>query len=411
MGNIKAIKYVGEGKTCDLEVYHPDHQFYTANGILSSNSHATLYSMVGYKTAYLKAHFPVEFLLSNLMFEVNSNAPNAKTNIQKIKKEFAKYNIKIVAPNINKSELTYTIINENQLLTGLNAIKNVGDEAIKDIVAKRPFTSFFDFMVRVDSHKVRANNIQALIASGAFDDFKISRKLMFLYCADYRKKLQSWCKKHDPTKEEFIYPWANEGEWTIPELYALEQHYMDEAFICKPYKAYGTFFAKEHITFNRLRNCEDKTKVPTMIGIVKEFFEFKVKKETSKYYGHSMIKCILEDMKGDQISCTIFSDRWQQVQERLKQIKSNLNFDVGLALHFSGSVNFYEDNRGIILDKLFDVCLPKSLPEDLKHKKINMKIIKEEINTQSSENKLLENLEQQLFDEGLIDLDSEEDSD
>ena len=410
MGNIASVKFIGKEQTYDLEVNHPDHQFYLSNGMLTSNSHAVLYSMTSYKTAYLKAHYPVEFLLANLMSEVKSNAPDASGNIQKIKKELRKNKVKILPPDINKSQLTFTISHDNKLITGLDALKFVGDEAIKDIIEKRPFKNFFDFMVRVDSKKVRANNIQALIACGALDSFDISRKLMFLYVSDYRKKLQVWLKKHDPNKEEFFYPWPNEGDWTVPEIYALEQYYMGESFICKPHVAYGDFFKDDHFTFSQIKKMKDKANVSSIRCVVKDFFEFKVKKETSKYYGQTMIKATLEDKSGEQCSCTIFPDRWKLLQERIAQINSKSSFSEGLAVHFSANVNIYEDNVGIVFDKLFNLAMPPKLPADLKAKKISLKEAKSNLDAQITNN-LIEQIEDILYDEGLIDLDCENEDD
>ena len=142
------------------------------NGYGFNASHSVLYSMTSYHTAYLKAHYPIEFLMANLMAEVKSNSPDAKGNIEKIKKELRKHRVKIVPPDLNKSQLAYTIEDGNKLITGLDAIKFVGDEAIKDIIEKRPFKDFFDFMVRVSSKSVRSNNIQALAACGALDSFQ-----------------------------------------------------------------------------------------------------------------------------------------------------------------------------------------------------------------------------------------------
>ena len=68
-------------------------------------SHSILYSMTSYKTAYLKAHYPIEFLLANLMAEVKSNNPDARGNIEKIKKEIRKHKVKILPPDINKSQV------------------------------------------------------------------------------------------------------------------------------------------------------------------------------------------------------------------------------------------------------------------------------------------------------------------
>src|SRR5271166_2610122 len=137
MTNIANIKEIGEFQTYDLEVDHDDHQYYLSNGVLTSNSHSGLYSMLSYHTAYLKAHYPVEFLLANLMAEVNSNAPDAKANIERIKKEIRSHRIKIVPPDMNNSKLTYTIV-DNKLITGLDALKYVSADAITDIIAKRP---------------------------------------------------------------------------------------------------------------------------------------------------------------------------------------------------------------------------------------------------------------------------------
>jgi DNA polymerase-3 subunit alpha len=384
-------------------------------------SHAVLYSMIGFKTAYLKGHYPIEFLLANLMAEVKSNAPDAKGNIDKIKKELRKHKVKILPPDINSSELTYTISDGNKLLTGLDALKSVGDESIKDIIQKRPFKSFFDFMTRVDSKKVRANNIQALAATGAMDSFNISRKLIFLYCSDYRKKLQVWLKKHDPKTEEFVYPWPSEPEWKLSELYALEQHYLGESFACKPADAYGKFFKDNHIGVYEIKKSKDKTKVSPVKGIIRDFFEFPVKKETSKYYGQRMVKAIIEDKNGDQCSCTIFPDRWKQVQDRIKQVNSKAEFDSGLALSFSGNTNSYEDDMGVILDDLYDLAMIPALPPDLKAKKINLKeakaktkeTIPDDKNWEKTNNPqhLLEEIEDALYDEGLIDLDEEENND
>lgn len=376
-------------------------------------SHAVLYSMVGYRTAYLKAHYPVEFLLANLMSEVNSNTPDAPSNIEKIKKELRSHRIKIFPPDINTSKLTYTLNEGNKLLTGLDALKFVGEEAIKDIIEKRPFTNFLDFMSRVDSRKVRANNIQALASAGAMDSFGIPRKLIYLYCSDYRKKLQVWMKKHDPTKEEFVYPFPEEKEWGISELYALEQYYLGEAFVCKSGKAYGQFFADISKTVADVRRAKDRSPISSIKGIIKDFFEFRVKKETSKYYGQSMIKAIIEDGYGEQCSCTIFPDRWKTVQDRIKELNSKMKFDVGAALHFSGNTNNYEDEMGIIVDQLFNIIPPPSVPADLKAKKINLKKAKTKVSGDIVEatdqvGSLFDQIEGDLYDQGLLDLDEEE---
>lgn len=372
-----------------------------------NKSHAILYSMISYQTAYLKANFPIEFLIVNLMHEIKSNSPDAKDKIQKCKKELRNHKITILPPNINNSKLFYYLINENKLLTGLDALKFVSDDAINDIIEKRPFKNFFDFMSRVDSKKVRSNTIQALAASGALDSFKLPRKLIFQYCSDYRKKLQVWMKKHDPKNEEFIYPWLKEQDWSIPELYALEQFYLGEAFICKPKVAYNKFFTDVHSTVSDIKKAKDKSAIPSVKAIVREFFEFKVKKETSKYYGQSMIKAVIEDKNGEQCKLTIFPDKWSMVLKKIKSVHSKFEFDSGLALHFSGSTNNYEDDMGVVLEQLYGLCCQPPLPSDLKDKKkVNLKKDKtKETEDLLSSNDLYSHIEDILYDQGLIDSD------
>ena len=241
--------------------------------------------------------------------------------------------------------------------------------------------------------------------------------MMFLYCSDYRKKLQVWLKKHDPTKEEFVYPWPVEPDWSVQELYALEQYYLGESFICKPAVAYGQFFKDEHFTASEIKKSKDKSHLGSVKGIVRDFFEFRVKKETSKYYGQPMIKAVLEDKNGDQCTLTVFSDRWKTMQERIQEINKKAEFGIGIALHFSGNSNSYEDDMGIILDQLFNIALPPALPADLKAKKINLKEAKSKLSNKEESEKpknpqeILDQIEDTLYDEGLIDLDVETDDD
>lgn len=373
-------------------------------------SHSILYSMLSYKTAYLKAHFPIEFLLANLIAEVKSNAQDADRNISKIKQEIRNHKVKILPPDINKSLLNYSLVEDGNLLTGLDALKFVNDEAIKDIISKRPFTSFLDFMARVDSHKVRANAIQALAASGCLDSFNIPRKLIFLYVSDYRKKLSSWMKKHDPSKEEFNYPWPKEKDWDLSEYYALEHFYLGEAFICKPIAAYKDFFkiidkSNQYASVQELKKLQNKDKIRVMKVIVRSFFEFKIKKE-GKYYGRSMVKAEVEDGRGERVSLTIFPDSWDRLVDTIKKNKIKFEFGEGVALSFSATANLYEDEMGLALEDVYQVLPPPQLPIDLKAKKVSLKEAKKAVQSslkEVSKDQLFEEIEDSLIDEGLID--------
>jgi DNA polymerase III alpha subunit/transcriptional regulator with XRE-family HTH domain len=326
-----------------------------------NKSHSILYSMTSYHTAYLKAHYPVEFLLANLLSELCSTALNSEQNIAKLKDEIRNNGIEILKPSINDSEYNYKIVQGNKLLTGFSAMKSLQEKAIADISAKRPFHNFFDFMRRVDASKVQSNTIQALIGCGCFDGFGLSRKAMYLHCQDYRKKLQSWLKRHNPETEQFVYAFP-EDDWTIQEKYALEVYYMGEGFICSQTEAYLPFYKKSRTkTVKELLDLETKHPIDQMRAIIKDQFTFKIKKEGSSMLGQEMAKLTMIDINGDRFSATIFPTALEKIRKR-----GALEKDV--ALYFSGNVNIYNEEFGIVIEDVFEMYPPPPLPLDRKTK-------------------------------------------
>ncbi len=377
-----------------------DEYIASSSGYAFNKSHAVMYSFMSFITAYLKAHYPIEFILANLIDQNNSNAPDSETKIAKAKMELRQHKVKIFPPNINKSSMDYQLLDKSTLLTGLDALKFVGDDAIEDILAKRPFKDFDDFMLRCDTRKVRSSAIQALAASGCMDSFGIPRKSIYLYCSDYRKKLQVWLKKHDPKTETFSFPWNQDPDWSKPELFALEKHYLGEAFICSKKEAFGKFFQdKLHTNISTIKLSKNKTTIPSIKAEIKTFFELKVKKENSRFLGQEMAKVMLEDEFGIQCSLTIFPERWREIKQKIKASKRNLSFEPGYVIHFTGTSNLYENEMGIVLDSLHELIPPPAMPKDLKAKKM---YVKDKTITESSD--LVQDLENQLFTEGLIDL-------
>ena len=109
------------------------------------------------------------------MSETNSNNPQAKDNILKIKYQLRKNGVTIYPPDINKSYPTYRLIENDKLLTGLSALHGVKENPAQEILNKRPYSSFEDLLLRTDASIVRAPVIQALAACGALDCFGLSR--------------------------------------------------------------------------------------------------------------------------------------------------------------------------------------------------------------------------------------------
>ncbi len=144
-----------------------------------NKSHATCYSYIAFKTAYLKTHFPCEYMTSVL----SSNMQNIK-QLTFFIKECKRINLSVINPHINKSESKFIMIKNNKILFGMNGIKGVGENSVRVIIKERdkngPFLSIFDLVKRVDLRIVNKKTLESLILSGSLDCFNIPREQYFL---------------------------------------------------------------------------------------------------------------------------------------------------------------------------------------------------------------------------------------
>lgn len=137
-----------------------------------NKSHAVAYSIISYRTAYLKAHYPSQFMAANLTNEINN--PDKFKEYLSLTKQM---DIKVRAPSINNSTLNFSVKN-NDIIYGLAGIKNVGPNVVAMIIEERekgPFKSFIDFLKRIPSKVNNVRVLEALIKSGCFDDFNMNR--------------------------------------------------------------------------------------------------------------------------------------------------------------------------------------------------------------------------------------------
>jgi len=132
-----------------------------------NKSHAAAYAVVCYHTAYLKTHYPTEFMASLMTTDMG--------NTDKIMGYFTEcrdLGIKVLGPDVNESQKNFAVV-DGAIRFGLAAIKNVGEGAVESVIDIRseggPFTSFFDFCRRVDLRKVNKRMLEGLIKAGAFD--------------------------------------------------------------------------------------------------------------------------------------------------------------------------------------------------------------------------------------------------
>jgi len=145
-----------------------------------NKSHAAAYAVVAYQTAWLKYHYPVEFMAALL-----NGALGDSTKVSKYVNECKSMGIQVLPPDINESHISFKVVN-GRIRFGLTAVKNVGINAVKLIITERqkngPFKNFRDFCERIGGQDVNKRCIESLIKCGAFDSFGIYRsKLMAVY--------------------------------------------------------------------------------------------------------------------------------------------------------------------------------------------------------------------------------------
>jgi DNA polymerase III subunit alpha len=145
-----------------------------------NKSHSTCYAMVAYQTAYLKTHYPSEYMASVL------NTQNSIDRITFYMEECRRMNLKVLGPDINESKNGFAVNKEGIIRFGMGAIKGVGEAAVADIISEREkggsFGDIFDLIKRVNTRTVNKRSIENLIQGGALDSFKdMHRAQYFAY--------------------------------------------------------------------------------------------------------------------------------------------------------------------------------------------------------------------------------------
>ena len=200
-----------------------------------NKSHSAAYALVSYQTAYLKTHYPVEFMASLMTSEMGDTDKVIK-NLSECRAK----DIEVLAPDVNESRADFTPMGD-KVRFGLAAVKNVGEKAVEVILESRskdgPFSSLFDFCRRVDMTAVNRRVIESLIKCGAFDATQVSRARMIGALDDAMKTGQSHQRDESShqidifamlgtpakgaSKPGDVYPQVT--EWTSQETLAFEK--------------------------------------------------------------------------------------------------------------------------------------------------------------------------------------------
>ena len=144
-----------------------------------NKSHSTCYALVAYQTAYLKAHYPAEYMAAVL---------NNQGNIEKIKfymEECQRMGLQVLGPDVNESLKGFSVPKENVIRFGMNAIKGVGEATVEDIIAEReangPFLTVYDFTKRINQRTVNKKSMESLVLAGALDCFPQLHRAQYFY--------------------------------------------------------------------------------------------------------------------------------------------------------------------------------------------------------------------------------------
>jgi DNA polymerase-3 subunit alpha len=142
-----------------------------------NKSHAACYALIAYRTAYLKAHWPAEYMAALI-----SSVMSTKDRVPFYVAACDEMGIEVEPPDVNVSAEDFRVV-EGKIRFGLNAVKNVGESAVRSILAAReeggPFTSIWEFCERVDPQVVNKRALESLVKCGAFDSTGSSRRGMF----------------------------------------------------------------------------------------------------------------------------------------------------------------------------------------------------------------------------------------
>jgi len=277
-----------------------------------NKSHAVAYALVAYKTAYLKAHYPVDFLAATLSAEIGST-----DGIVKVIGDCVEMGIPVLPPDINESSKAFAGVG-GAIRFGLAAIKGVGDaaaQAILDERARGKFVSFTEFALRLDSRLVNKRTLDALIAAGAFDSLGKNRAT--LSAASERVVARAVSQREDEERGQsslFGGPSAEDGpprddfpempEWSLEERLKGEKEVLGFYVTGHPLARFQDAIAR----FADAKVSELPSRVDQTVrigGVLTNLKKQKIKKGANQ--GKTMLKASLEDTTGTVPICVFAS--------------------------------------------------------------------------------------------------------
>ena len=286
-----------------------------------NKAHSAAYAMIAYQTAYLKAHFPVEFMAALLTSEMNDTE-----RVVKHIAECRSHGIEILPPDINQSNMSFTAV-EGKIRFGLAAVKNVGEGTIESILEVRQeggaFKSLSDFCRRVNYKKVNRRVIESLIKCGAFDSTGAKRSQMMSVLdktielgqrsqRDYINGQFSLFQRGPQRRTFADIPLPEIEEWSESRLLKYEKETLGFFITGHPLAKYEQILRKFADTDTvKLKELSDGN-VVRMGGVIREC------KLHNDRKGDRMAFVTLEDL-GGFAEVTLFSSLYQSVDDIIKK--------------------------------------------------------------------------------------------
>lgn len=307
-----------------------------------NRSHSAAYAMISYQTAYLKTNYPNEYFVS-LLKSVSGNEDKEEVYI----KEAERLGIKILPPDINKSD-TYFKLEDDNIRFGFSAIKNVGENASKDILKEREkgdFKSFYDFLSRCKSMRINKKVIEALIKSGAFDEFKEDRSTLLNELSS-EERTRPTLFSDLPTKKRKV---------SKSKIYEWEKEAFGFYFRGHPLKFYLEKIREKEIKITDLQNLESG-KIVNIIGTIVGF-----RHQTTKR-GDSFLKFTLEDETG-KVDILVFNSVITDIENYLRREG---------VINIEGELKVEEERVSIRLTKVNSFISKNELEERIKNMNENL---------------------------------------
>ena len=301
-----------------------------------NKSHSILYSHISVYTAWLKKYYPTEFMCAL----IESEDPNSD-KVQEYLSECVSMGIEILPPDVNHSQGFYSIKEDGKIITGLSAIKGLGEAAIKEITSNKPYVDFCDFLRKNSSRTVGKTAIQSLAKAGALDVFSRTRKDYFENYQKYRSKVRA-AEKKEKNFDDSMIPEYNE-EWSRKELLLGERQVLGRAVSGSLHEVFKDFFGSSGMatSLSRVSNLESGEKVKVEAIINSKLKEFKIK--NGKKAGQKFAKYLIEDVHGNKCGMTVWSDDYNKLKSVLKD---------GVPIKAICKVNEYLDQKDLSLSTL-----------------------------------------------------------